>query len=318
MEGDQFLFVLPASVDPGKRLDRVLAEDLGLARRNQLKNQLRNLRCNGRPAKLSTGVNPGDRIEGVLAAPPQQEARGQPITLDLVYEEEDFLVIDKPQGLVVHPGAGNPDGTVVNALLWRYRDNPYFTPDGSPEVRPGIVHRLDKDTSGIMVIAKTPDAHHHLVEQFSRRGALRKRYLAILRGTPRQRDGVIDAAIGRDPRNRQRFATNVRNGKPARTAWHVLRRLEGYALVLLCPETGRTHQLRVHMASQRTPILGDPVYSRKDAGFPEATLMLHALTITLSPAPGRPPMTFRSAVPQRFYEILYAGRTGSDGVPPEG
>lgn len=306
MAEQEFASIVPDNVPAGKRLDRYLAEDLGICRRNRLKHQLAEIFCNGRPAKLSTHVSPGDRVAGILAAPPQSVAEGQPIPLCVLYEGPTYLVIDKAQGLVVHPGAGNPDGTLVNALLWRYRDAPFFQDCEELDregLRPGIVHRLDKDTSGVMIIAKNPDTHHHLVDQFSR-GVVEKRYIAITRGSLRRNEGVIDEPIGRDPHNRQRFAINHRSGKQARTAWNVLRRAPGYNVVLLRPSTGRTHQIRVHLAFLGAPVLGDPLYARRDSGFPEATLMLHALTLRLSPAPGLSRRVFRGAIPERFHEVF--------------
>lgn len=318
MENRAFDVLVPPDFPPGKRLDLYLVEDLQLCRRNRLKHQLQDLLCNGKPAKLSSRVSPGDRISGTLSLPPPVLSLGQPVPFNLIREEPSYLVIDKPQGLVVHPGAGNRDGTLVNGLLWRYRDDPFFSPTeedaGSPETaeesetvesfRPGIVHRLDKDTSGVMIVARDLDVHHHLVEQFSR-STVKKQYLAIVRGRVTPKDGVIQEPIGRDPRHRQRFAVG-RRGKPAVTAWHVLRRVPGYTLLLLRPTTGRTHQLRVHMSSRGTPIVGDPIYGGRGGEPPETTLMLHALTLEISPAPGIPPQLFRTAVPERIHSLWRA------------
>lgn len=309
---------VPESVLPGKRLDLVLVEDFALCRRSRVKQDLLELFCNGRPAKASTRVQPGDRITGILTSAPLPEAPAQPMDFSVIHEEEGYLVIDKPQGMVVHPGAGNHDGTIVNGLLWRYRDMPFFDrparesdetlrDDGgrdSDAIRPGIVHRLDKETSGVLIIAKDLDTHHHLARQFFL-GAVGKEYLAITRGIPRATTGTIEKAIGRDPRHRKRFTVvDEGRGKHASTEYRVLRRFSGYTLVLLRPGTGRTHQLRVHLASLGTPILGDPLYSRRDPGVPEATMMLHALSLAISPAPGQEQRVFRSRLPDRFRRTM--------------
>ncbi|TVR68089.1 MAG: RluA family pseudouridine synthase [Spirochaetaceae bacterium] len=304
-----FDVLVPPDAPRGKRLDLYLVEDLQLCRRNRLRHQLEGLRCNGKEAKLSTRIGPGDRISGTLVAPPPLVAEGEPLDFTILRQEPLYLVIDKPQGLVVHPGAGNRRGTLVNGLLWRYRDDPFFASAGREDpsetvesFRPGIVHRLDKDTSGVMIVARNPDVHHHLVEQFAR-GTVKKQYLAIIRGRLVPDEGEIDAPVGRDPHHRQRFSVSPR-GKAARTLWKVLRRVPGYTLVLLRPLTGRTHQLRVHMASRGTPIVGDPIYGGREAPASGVTLMLHALTLQLSPAPGHEPVLFRSAVPHRFHQFL--------------
>lgn len=294
---------VPPDVPRGKRIDLYLAEDLQLCRRNRLKHQLADLRCNGKAARLSTRIAPGDRITGVLEAPPPPAAEGEPLDFPVLREDPAYLVIDKPQGLVVHPGAGNRRGTLVNGLIWRYSEDAYFSSSEGETFRPGIVHRLDKDTSGVMIVARTADVHHHLVEQFAR-GSVKKEYLAILRGRLVPGEGVVEQPIGRDPRHRQRFTVNKR-GKHARTAWRVLRRLPGFTVVLLRPATGRTHQLRVHMASLGVPILGDPLYGgRGKASSGDETLMLHALTLAISPAPGLPRLLFRSAIPERFHRFF--------------
>jgi 23S rRNA pseudouridine1911/1915/1917 synthase len=300
---------VPESTPSGKRLDLVLVEDFALCRRSRLKEDLVQLSCNGRSAKLAARVRPGDRITGILKSAPAPEAAAQPVDFSVIHEEAGFLVIDKPQGLVVHPGAGNRDGTIVNGLLWRYRNIPFFdsfSDDPTDVIRPGIVHRLDKETSGVMIIAKDVDVHHHLAEQFFQ-GSVRKEYLALTRGVPRRSTGTVQGAIGRDPRHRKRFTVVADNrGKDASTDYRVLRRFSGYALVLLRPKTGRTHQLRVHLASLGTPILGDPLYSRGDPGVPEATMMLHALSLTISTAPDQLPRMFRSPLPERFRRTMVA------------
>ncbi|POR05290.1 hypothetical protein AU468_02030 [Alkalispirochaeta sphaeroplastigenens] len=328
MSTETFHYQIPEEFPGGKRLDLFLVEEVALCRRSQLKQRIRDLRCNGRAAKLSTRIFPGDTVEGSLEAPPLPGVVPQPVEFPLLQEGASFLLIDKPQGLVVHPGAGHPDGTVVNGLLWRYRNDPFFQAlknnpddesceDNSEEtdqeinLRPGIVHRLDKDTSGVMIIAKTLETHQYLVDQFMA-GSVKKLNLAITRGAIRQNQGVIDSPLGRDPNHRRRFAVTPGSGKPAHTAFQVLRRFPQHTLVLLKPSTGRTHQLRVHLASLGTPILGDPLYARPDRLLPQATLMLHARLLELSPEPGQDRQSWIAPVPERFREVLrvLSGRSG--------
>ncbi|SIP98287.1 23S rRNA pseudouridine1911/1915/1917 synthase [Alkalispirochaeta americana] len=323
-----FHYSIPETIPGGRRLDQFLADEADLCRRSQLKQRVRDLRCNGKPAKLSTRVLPGDIVEGSLEAVGLPKAIPQPVDFPLIHEGRSFLVIDKPQGLVVHPGAGNPDGTLVNGLLWRYRDDPFFQalrniPEGASgeeisdesdqeadqesdqegDLRPGIVHRLDKDTSGVMIVAKTLETHQYLVDQFMA-GSVKKLYLAITRGAIRQNQGIIDSPLGRDPNHRRRFAVTPGAGKPAHTAFQVLRRFPQHTLVLLKPSTGRTHQLRVHLASLGNPILGDPLYARPDRQLPQATLMLHARLLELSPEPEGGVTPYIAPVPERFREVL--------------
>ncbi len=285
------------------RLDRYLADEQELCRRSQLKQRLLSLQVNGRDRKVSFKVREGDVITGTLAPPVASDAVAQPVDLAVIREEREFLVIDKPQGLVVHPGAGNPDQTLVNGLLWRYQDRMDSDLVQAEPNRPGIVHRLDKDTSGVMIIARSLEVHQYLVEQFSS-GSIRKRYIALVKGSPRGDGGTLETRLGRDPDQRRRYAVVEDGGKPAVTNWKVLRRYENYSLILLQPSTGRTHQLRVHMAHLGIPILGDPIYARRDRRHPEATLMLHALSLRISPAPGWDAHEFRAVLPERFIPFL--------------
>ena len=248
-------FAAPAG---GGRLDRFVAEhcpDLSRARGAALIRQ-GCVRVNGAPARPSHPLRAGDLVEVLVPPPAPTDIAPQPMALAVVYEDDGLLVIDKPAGLTVHPGPGHPDRTLVNAVLALA---PGIEGVGG-EQRPGIVHRLDKDTSGLIVVAKTDAAHASLSRQLKER-RVRKTYLALVRGAPRDDDGAIDAPIARDPRRRQRMAV-VPGGRAARTEWRVLRRYDDCALLEAMPVTGRTHQIRVHLAHIGHPLVGDALYGK--------------------------------------------------------
>lgn len=281
----------------------------------------------GKEVKKSYQLRSGQAIEIRWTEQCFEGIEPQDIPLNVLYEDDDILVIDKQQGMVVHPAAGNPDGTLVNALVWRYgdafaqMDSPEVTDDSdddtvsdseddggqlSPASRPGIVHRLDKDTSGVMVIARNRNAHASLAAQFKEH-TTEKYYIAIVKGRMPNRRGRIVTGLKRDPEDRKRFTTcPVDEGRKAETHYLVLRQYAGYALVRIRILTGRTHQIRVHMRSIGHPILGDPIYSRKDSDYPDATLMLHALQLRFDhPATGER-MRFCAPMPKRFQDILFS------------
>jgi 23S rRNA pseudouridine1911/1915/1917 synthase len=292
--------VADASV-AGMRLDRFVAERMGLFTRSQAKSRVAAMRVNGEPSRPSRRLRLGDRVAVDYTDPPSEELAAEAIPLAILFENDDVTVIDKPQGMVVHPGSGNRTGTLVNALLAHCTG--LVEAFGSAAARPGIVHRLDKDTSGVMITAKNPAAHEQLARQF-RDHRVRKLYLAVVRGAPRTDSGRIDGGIARSRTDRKRFAAVTAGGRRAVTDWRVLRRYDGCSLVLLAPKTGRTHQLRVHLRLLGSPVLGDPLYGGKDARFPGVTLMLHAwrLRITL---PGETRVhEFRAPVPARFRSLL--------------
>ena len=263
------------SADADLRLDVFAARASGLTRsRVQRLIEEGCIRVDGRVQKARYAVAADDRIE--IEVPPAVPLPLEPeaIPLDILYEDDDLLVLNKPPGLVVHPGAGRRTGTLVHALLAHCGALPGI---GGVE-RPGIVHRLDRDTSGVMVVAKTEAAHHSLSLQFKAR-TIRKQYLAIVHGTVKQGAGRIEAAIGRREHDRKRMGVRKEGGREARTAFKVLRRLPGMSVLLLGLETGRTHQIRVHLAHIGHPVLGDQAYGGRmeresDAGIPRQ--MLHA------------------------------------------
>jgi 23S rRNA pseudouridine1911/1915/1917 synthase len=298
------------------RLDRYVAEELKLLTRSQLKTKLLSARLNGKPVKLSRPVKSGDLLDLNWADPEPLYLVPENIPLNLLYEDARVVVIDKAQGMVVHPGAGNRSGTLANALLYRRLCRAGLPPDGAvsdgPVVdrsfRPGIVHRLDKDTSGVIIAAYDDAALAFLSDQFKTR-RVKKTYGAIVRGTPREKEGVINGRIVRDSRDRKRFTVSPDRsapGKPALTRYRVIRSWGAWSLLLLQPRTGRTHQLRVHLRHLGHPILGDPIYGAPDKRF-SVPLMLHARTLAITLPGGEAPSLFKAPLPQRFRTLIGKG-----------
>ena len=275
----------------GGRLDQFLAgQDLKLTR-----SRLRNLindgmaRLNGQPARPSQRVRQGDLVSLTVPPPRELGVTPQSLPLDVVYQDGQIIVVDKPAGLSVHPGPGHPDGTLVNALLARCPDIQGI----GGAIRPGIVHRLDKDTSGLMMVAKTEGAHHHLSAQIKDR-RVTKGYLALTVGVPQPPQGIIDAPISRDPRNRKRMGVVI-GGREARTRYETVETFDDHALVELYLETGRTHQARVHLAYLGHPLLGDAVYGRSSPLL--ARHFLHAHHLGFQHPTSGEPLDFRASLP---------------------
>ena len=258
------------SIDAHERLDRFLSRHLLTHSRAYLQQLIAQgqILLNGRATKSGYRLRDGDCIAVTLPAPQPSGILPELIPLEVLYEDPHLLVIDKPAGMVVHPSPGNSSGTLVNALLAHC---PRLSGIGGVE-RPGIVHRLDKDTSGVMVVAKDDVTHRGLARQFAER-QVTKRYVAVVRGAMQDAEGVIEAPIGRHPVERQKMSTHTRVGREAVTAFRVSERLGLYTLVELRPRTGRTHQIRVHMAAIGHPLLGDPVYGRSGKGLVGSAIM---------------------------------------------
>ena len=277
-----------------KRLDVFLANREPMLSRSALQRLILDGRItlNGVPVKPSQKIKPGDRIVLQIPRPEPLEMKPEPIPLDVLYEDEAILVLNKPAGLVVHPAPGHWSGTLVNALLHHF-DSPHgsLSTIGGKE-RPGLVHRLDKETSGVMVVAKTDEAHRSLAAQFKQHSITRV-YEALAWGAIKKPEGMIELAIGRDVKERKKFSARTARPKASATVYRVVQRLGKLAtLVELSPRTGRTHQIRVHLAALGHPVLGDPTYGgrkvRELEGVMIPRVMLHARTLGfLHPTTGR-------------------------------
>ena len=255
---------------------------------------------NGKISKKSTKLSAGNKVEVQIPDLSEPAAVPQDIPLDIVYEDEDLLVVNKPKGMVVHPAPGNPDGTLVNALLFHCKGR---LSGINGVLRPGIVHRIDKDTSGLLIVAKNDMAHNALAEQIKEHSFTRE-YRAVVYGNVKGDAGTVNAPIGRDPKNRQRMAVVYINSKPAVTHYEVLKRYEGFTLMKFRLETGRTHQIRVHMASLGHPLAGDPIYGPKKVITSLQGQCLHAGLIGfIHPRTGEY-MEFQSEIPQYFTEYI--------------
>ncbi len=257
---------------------------------------------NSKIVKPSYKVKEGDKVEIEYIKPKEIDAVAQDIKLDIVYEDDDIIIINKPKGMVVHPGNGNYEGTIVNALLYTHKDN-LSTINGV--IRPGIVHRIDKDTTGLIVVAKNDKAHKCLSEQFKEHSNTRK-YIALVKGIIKKDDLDINLPIGRNPKDRVKMAVTLKNSKNAITHIHVLERyyVDNLTLVEAVLETGRTHQIRVHMSHIKHPLVGDEVYGKKDKRFKTDGQMLHAKTLGfIHPTTGKY-IEFDSNLPEYFENIL--------------
>ena len=286
----------------GERLDAFLArrgENLTRSAAQKLLEQGL-VKLNGKPGKKNDKLSPGDLVEYDIPEAKPVDIAATEIPLDIVYEDEDLLVINKPKGLVVHPAAGHQDDTLVNGLLYALGDD---LSGINGELRPGIVHRIDKDTSGLLAVAKNDLAHTMLASQLKDHSMART-YEAIVCGSFREDSGTVDAPIGRHPSDRKKMCVTERNSKHAVTHWEVVARYRGYTHIRCKLETGRTHQIRVHMAHIGHPILGDTVYGRKKPELGQDSQCLHAGALCFQhPRDGRPVMVF-AELPQYFKDVI--------------
>lgn len=285
----------------GKRLDAFLSENIEGQSRSYIQKLIEQeaVLVKGKPSKSNYKLRIGDHVEVCIPDPVPLDVVAEDIELNIVYEDEDVIVLNKPQGMVVHPAHGNYTGTIVNALL-SHCDN---LSGINGVMRPGIVHRIDKDTSGLIIIAKNNEAHVSLSEQLKEHSITRC-YNALVEGVVKTDEGTIETMIGRNPRNRKEMATVSKNGKRAVTHYTVLERFENYTLIEARLETGRTHQIRVHMAHIGHPIVGDPVYGYKKQKFHTAGQLLHARVLGfIHPRTGEY-REFEAPLPAYFTSIL--------------
>ena len=284
------------------RLDKFLATaDIGISRSMAVTLiEGGRVTVNGKPCDKKQKLSVGDRVDVTVPDPVPYEAKAENIPLEIVYEDSDLLVVNKPKGMVVHPAAGNYEGTLVNALLWHCGDS---LSGINGVLRPGIVHRIDKDTSGLLIVAKNDASHTALAAQIKAHSFTRE-YEAVVFGTVKDDRGTVDAPIGRHPVDRKKMCITPKNSKNAVTHYEVIARYKGYTHIRCALETGRTHQIRVHMASLGHPVAGDPVYGVKNerVGFPGQCL--HARKIGfIHPSTGAY-LEFQSDLPPYFQEFL--------------
>ena len=286
-----------------ERLDHFLTEELPDYSRSRLQSFIKEgrVRVDGKPAKkYGQALVPGQMITVIIPEEHESGLIPEDIPLDILYEDDQSIVINKPAGMVVHPAAGHETGTLVHAVLAHCDDLKGF----GGEIRPGVVHRLDRDTSGIIVMAKNEKAHIFLQEQFKAR-SINKRYLALVDGAPPTPSGRVEAPIGRDPIRRQQMAILTPDkGREAVTEYRTVKQYAKHTLIEAHPLTGRTHQIRVHMAFLKCPIVGDVLYGRRKQSIPLDRHFLHAYRLTILLPGKREPMTFEAPLPPELQAVL--------------
>ena len=286
----------------GMRIDKYLAELDSELTRSAVQKLIDDemVTVNGKVPQKNMKLREGDRIILTVPEPVPPEALPENITLDIVYEDGDLLVVNKPRGMVVHPAAGNPDGTLVNALLYHCGDS---LSGIHGILRPGIVHRIDKDTSGLLIVAKNDFSHRLLAEQIKEHSFTRK-YQAVVCGNIKEDSGTVNAPIGRHPTDRKKMTVTLKNSREAVTHYRVITRYRGYTHVELTLETGRTHQIRVHMANMGHPVAGDPVYGGKNYLKKLDGQCLHAYYISFLHPRTNETLTLSAPLPQYFTDFL--------------
>lgn len=284
----------------GERLDLFVTENMENLSRSAVQNLIKagKVRVNGQVLKASHHLREGEEVEVEMAEPQRVSILPQNIPLDILYQDQDLAVVDKPKGMVVHPAHGNWDNTMVNALLYHLRDLSGI----NGELRPGIVHRLDKDTSGVMVVAKQDQAHRSLAEQI-RVHSIKREYMALVHGVIKENLGTIDAPIGRSPLDRKKMAV-VKDGRPAVSNYEVMERFRNYTLVRVSLMTGRTHQIRVHFSYIKHAVVGDPLYGPAKKHFDLESQALHAQLLGFNHPRSGEYLEFTSPLPGYFQAIL--------------
>ena len=305
-----FTAKVPEDYENQERLDKFIASLPNGMNRSKLKSGVNEILLNGKNVKLSQKVKAGDIIDIQWEDNIPDNIEPENIPLDIIYEDDDVTVVNKKQGMVTHPACGNWNKTLVNALLYHWGRKSIeqikegCTSDIIQRRRPGIVHRLDKETSGIIITAKNRAAEEFLQKQFKDKSN-QKEYILIVTGRPPHRNGDIRTNIIRDPKNRHRFkAVDISDeGKFSRTIYHCIACYGNYSLLRVRIKTGRTHQIRVHMKYLGCPILGDSIYNKPDSRFPDATLMLHSVQLKIKLPGDNQLTTFRTSVPNRFKRV---------------
>ena len=287
---------------PGERLDAFVARSCPELSRSAAQRLLEEgcIQRNGKPGKKNDKLNVGDEISVTVPEPKEVDIVAKEMPLDIVYEDEDVLVLNKPKGLVVHPAAGHQDDTLINGLLYALGED---LSGINGELRPGIVHRIDKDTSGLLAVAKNDLAHTVLASQLKDH-TMARTYEAIVCGSFREDSGTVDAPIGRHPSDRKKMTVTERNSKHAVTHWEVIGRYRGYTHIRCRLETGRTHQIRVHMAHIGHPILGDMVYGHKKPELGQSSQCLHAGVLCFRHPRDERPVVVMAPLPEYFQEVL--------------
>ncbi len=296
---EEFVFyVSEKSID--NRIDKFLTEALENSSRSFIQNLISNegVMVNEKAVKSNYKVKKDDIIKVSIPKPQKLQVEAQDIPLDILYEDSDVAVINKPQGMVVHPAPGNSKDTLVNALLYHCKDLSGI----NGVVRPGIVHRIDKDTSGVLVIAKNDYSHGVLAEQLKDH-SMNREYIALVEGKIKNDEGTINAAIGRNPKDRLKYSV-VKGGKDAITHYKVIERYRSYTLISCKLETGRTHQIRVHMAHLGHPLVGDPLYGYKKQSYKVQGQLLHARLLGFIHPKNKTYMEFTAPLPNYFEEII--------------
>ena len=288
----------------GVRIDKLLSEKYSDKSRSFLQGLIEegSIKVNNKTIKSNYKIRENDEIEVTIPEAKELQVEAENIPLDILYEDSDCIVVNKPKGMVVHPAPGNYNGTLVNALLYHCKDLSSI----NGVIRPGIVHRIDKDTSGVLVVAKNDEAHNFLSEQLKDH-SMKREYYALAEGIISSDNGVIDKPLGRNKKDRLKFAV-VEGGKRAVTHYEVLERYRNTTLIKCILETGRTHQIRVHMASISHPLVGDPVYGLKKQRFKVNGQMLHAKILGFIHPRTKEYMEFSSELPKEFSDLIEALR----------
>lgn len=287
--------------EDGERLDFYLANELNEISRTYIQKLIKDklVTVNEKLQKSKYLVQEGDLIKVNIPKPVELKIVAEDLPIDIIYEDEDIIIVNKDQGMVVHPAPGNYSGTLVNALLFQIKNLSSI----NGIIRPGIIHRLDKDTSGIIMVAKNDEAHRFLSDQLKNRNVIRE-YIALVHGTLNIKENTINAPIGRDPKDRKKMTVINTNSKEAITHYKVIQEFKNYSLVSANLETGRTHQIRVHFAYIKHPIVGDLIYSRKTNKFNCDKQLLHAIKLGIIHPRTKEYMEFKTDIPERFQNII--------------